>query len=76
MAPFPLEALRRQLAGLTAAGIYIGTSSWKYEGWLGLIYTPERYTTRGKFSRAFKKIFGKLDTKLGAGRDRNASHKG
>src|ERR1039458_9816452 len=27
-------------------------SSWKYEGWLGLIYTPERYMTRGKFSKA------------------------
>ncbi len=33
-----------------------------------------RKTKRGKFSRAFKKLFGRLDTKLGAGRDRNASH--
>ena len=24
-------------------GIYVGTSSWKYEGWLGLIYSPEKY---------------------------------
>ncbi len=31
--------------------VYYGTSSWKYEGWLGSIYTPERYLTRGKFSR-------------------------
>jgi uncharacterized protein YecE (DUF72 family) len=30
----------------------VGTSSWKYEGWLGLIYTPDRYMTRGKLSRA------------------------
>jgi hypothetical protein len=34
-----------------------------------------RKTKRGKFSRAFKKLFGRLDTKLGAGRDRNASHR-
>ncbi len=33
-----------------------------------------RKTKRGKFSRAFKKIVGSLDSKLGAGRDRNASH--
>ena len=39
------------LKALAAQGIYFGTSSWKYEGWLGSIYTPERYTTRGKFSR-------------------------
>jgi uncharacterized protein YecE (DUF72 family) len=38
----------RELAG---QGIYFGTSSWKYEGWLGSIFTPERYTTRGRFSR-------------------------
>jgi len=31
--------------------VFIGTSSWKYEGWLGSIYTPERYFTRGRFSQ-------------------------
>lgn len=34
-----------------------------------------RKTKRGKFSRAFKKLFGRLDTRLGAGRDRSASHR-
>jgi hypothetical protein len=34
-----------------------------------------RKTKRGKFARVFKKLFGRLDTKLGAGRDRNASHR-
>jgi hypothetical protein len=34
-----------------------------------------RKTKRGKFSRLFKKIFGRLDTRLGADRDRNAAHK-
>lgn len=31
--------------------IFIGTSSWKYEGWLDQIYTRERYTTHGRFSQ-------------------------
>jgi hypothetical protein len=43
MEPFPLEQFRLELAELAAAGIYVGTSSWKYEGWLGLIYSPEKY---------------------------------
>jgi hypothetical protein len=33
-----------------------------------------RKTKRGKFSRALKKLFGKLDTRHGADRDRSASH--
>jgi uncharacterized protein YecE (DUF72 family) len=35
---------------LAERGVYFGTSSWKYEGWLGSIYTADRYLTRGKFS--------------------------
>jgi hypothetical protein len=34
MEPFPIERLRTDLAALAAKGIYIGTSSWKYEGCL------------------------------------------
>jgi len=34
-----------------------------------------RKTQRGKLSRLFKKLFGGLDRKLGAGRDRNAAHR-
>jgi uncharacterized protein YecE (DUF72 family) len=41
--PFPREQLRARLAELAKEGIYVGTSSWKYEGWLGLVYSPERY---------------------------------
>ena len=33
-----------------------------------------RKTRRGRFSRGFKKLFGGFDTRLGAKRDRNASH--
>jgi uncharacterized protein YecE (DUF72 family) len=43
--------LAGKLKALAEEGIYIGTSSWKYEGWLGQVYTPERYRVRGKFSR-------------------------
>jgi uncharacterized protein YecE (DUF72 family) len=32
--------------------VYFGTSSWKYDGWLGSIYSQDRYLTRGKFSNA------------------------
>ena len=34
-----------------------------------------RKTQRGRLSRLFKKLFGGLDRRLGAGRDRNASHR-
>ncbi|MBS0514422.1 MAG: 2OG-Fe(II) oxygenase [Proteobacteria bacterium] len=34
-----------------------------------------RKTQRGKFSRLFKKLFGSLDRKFGASRDKNAAHK-
>ncbi|HJY06524.1 MAG TPA: DUF72 domain-containing protein, partial [Bryobacteraceae bacterium] len=43
--------LRGKLARLAEKNIFVGTSSWKYEGWLGQIYTPERYQVRGKFSK-------------------------
>jgi len=31
--------------------LFLGTSSWKYEGWLGQIYDEQRYLTRGKLSQ-------------------------
>ena len=43
--------------------------------WLTSEEEKLRKTKRGKFSRAFKKLFGVLDRKLGAGRDRNAAHR-
>ena len=36
------------ISELQTRNIYIGTSSWKYEGWLGNLYSPERYQYRGK----------------------------
>jgi uncharacterized protein YecE (DUF72 family) len=39
-----------KLASLASKGVFIGTSSWKYPGWLGQVYTENRYMSRGKFS--------------------------
>jgi uncharacterized protein YecE (DUF72 family) len=48
---FDRSALATRLRALSQENIWIGTSSWKYEGWLGQIYTPDRYMSRGKFSK-------------------------
>ncbi|HXE63300.1 MAG TPA: DUF72 domain-containing protein [Bryobacteraceae bacterium] len=48
---FDRDVLRDRLRILAARGIYIGGSSWKYEGWLGQIYSRSRYQARGRFSR-------------------------
>jgi uncharacterized protein YecE (DUF72 family) len=40
-----------RLAALASQNIFIGTSSWKYEGWFGQIYTRDRYLARGRFSQ-------------------------
>lgn len=42
--------------------------------WLTSEEEKLRKTKRGKFSRLFKRLLGKLDTRYGAARDRNASH--
>ncbi len=47
----PTTPLAERLSALASQRIYIGTSSWKYPGWLGKIYHPERYMTRGRFSQ-------------------------
>ncbi len=49
-APFRRE-LKERLDRLARNRIYLGTSSWKYEGWLGQIYSQERYLARGRFSK-------------------------
>src|SRR5208283_2382683 len=48
---FERAAFAQRLQGLADGNIWIGTSSWKYEGWLDQIYTRERYLARGKFSQ-------------------------
>lgn len=49
--PDAKQSLGPKLARLASQQLYIGTSSWKYEGWLGQVYTPERYSVRGRFSK-------------------------
>jgi uncharacterized protein YecE (DUF72 family) len=48
---FDRDALAERLRRLAAEGIYIGGSSWKYEGWIGQVYTRANYLARGRFSR-------------------------
>lgn len=42
--------LAPRLRELGERGVCFGTSSWRYIGWIGQIYTRERYLVRGKFS--------------------------
>ena len=48
---FEREQIKKKTAELAAQGVYIGTSSWKYEGWFGQLYTPTRYEYRGKVAK-------------------------
>jgi len=48
---FDRDGLAGKLRALAGQNIYIGGSSWKYEGWLGQIYSRDLYLTRGKFSQ-------------------------
>ena len=41
--------LARRLRALAAQNIYMGTSSWKYPGWLGAVYSPQRYSSQKRF---------------------------
>jgi uncharacterized protein YecE (DUF72 family) len=41
-----------RLRALAEEGIFLGTSSWKYPGWLGSIYARETYVGRGKFQES------------------------
>ena len=49
--PFDRERTQEQAASLAVQGVYLGTSSWKYEGWMGQLYTGERYEYRGKLAK-------------------------
>jgi uncharacterized protein YecE (DUF72 family) len=47
---FDRDQLRKSAANLAASGVFIGTSSWKYPGWRGMLYDDVRYVYRGKFA--------------------------
>jgi uncharacterized protein YecE (DUF72 family) len=48
---FDRDAVKARAAELAAQGVFIGTSSWKYEGWLGALYNSSRYEYRGKLAK-------------------------
>lgn len=37
---------------LAGRGVFIGTSSWKYPGWRGMLYDESRYVYRGKVAES------------------------
>ena len=41
----------RRLGECARRNVLLGTSSWKYEGWLGQLYEPSKYLYRGKLAR-------------------------
>jgi uncharacterized protein YecE (DUF72 family) len=45
------EELKTSVQRLAAAGVFVGTSSWKYPGWSGVLYDESRYVFRGKFAK-------------------------
>ena len=47
---FDREKLKQGVAKLAAKGVFVGTSSWKYPGWRGMLYDEQRYVYRGKFA--------------------------
>ncbi|MGA3265878.1 MAG: DUF72 domain-containing protein [Verrucomicrobiota bacterium] len=48
---FDRDRMKEKAAALAAKGVFVGTSSWKYEGWFGQLYTPARYEYRGKVAK-------------------------
>jgi uncharacterized protein YecE (DUF72 family) len=42
--------LQELVADAAKDGVLIGTSSWKYPGWMGQLYEEQRYDYRGKFA--------------------------
>ena len=40
------------VAALAQRNVFVGTSSWKYPGWIGQLYDEQRYLWRGKVSNA------------------------
>ena len=49
---FERERMKNTAALLASKGVFIGTSSWKYPGWRGMLYDETRYLWRGKFAES------------------------
>ena len=50
--PFNRDQMKVKATELASQGVFIGTSSWKYEGWFGQLYDRARYEWRGKFAES------------------------
>ena len=62
--------LALKLRSLADQGVFIGTSSWKYPGWMGDVYTQSRYETRvGVFVMIIRDL-RQDHRELGGGRSR------
>ena len=48
---FDRDEVQQRAAELAARGVFIGTSSWKYPGWLNQLYSPSRYEYRGRVAK-------------------------
>jgi uncharacterized protein YecE (DUF72 family) len=48
---FAVERDRERLKQLAAKGVYLGTSSWIYEGWLGQVYNGDYSGPRSKVNK-------------------------
>lgn len=46
------EQLARRARDLASRGVLVGTSSWKYPGWIGQLYTHDRYVWRGRYAES------------------------
>jgi uncharacterized protein YecE (DUF72 family) len=49
---FDRDKMKSALAALAAKGAFVGTSSWKYPGWMGQLYTRDRYVWRGRYAES------------------------
>jgi hypothetical protein len=49
---FTRQEQAERAASLATQGVYIGTSSWKYPGWCGMLYDRARCEYRGKFAES------------------------
>jgi uncharacterized protein YecE (DUF72 family) len=49
---FDREQVKSRLVALAARGVFVGTSSWKYPGWQGLLYDRDRYVWRGRYAES------------------------
>ncbi len=54
---FDREQMAEAAARLASQGVFLGTSSWKYPGWRGQLYTDDPYVWCGRFSESrFEKL--------------------